>query len=85
MARVKHLNGGHLFVTVMFGLLLGVLLVWVVWYIVRRLSLAVLRHKSATLPWRKVLPVMYGMLLICFAISSCVGALLTRLLIKFLT
>jgi hypothetical protein len=84
MARVKHLDGGQFFVAVAFGFMIGIFTTWAVWQVAYRVSFAVLRRKVATstLTWRRALPVMYGVLLICFAVSGYLGALLTGLFIS---
>lgn len=85
MARLKHLHGGQFFVAIVAGLIVGIFIIWAVWHVVYRVSFAVLRRKvtTSTLPWSRVLPVMYGVLLICFAVSGYLGALLMGFFIRY--
>lgn len=84
MARAEHIKGLQLFLAVVFGFMVGLSITWAVWRVVYRGSLTVLRRKAATsrLPWRAVLPVMYGVLLVCFAMSGFLGAVLTMFFIR---
>ena len=69
MARAEHIKGFQFFLAVVFGFMVGLSITGAVWHVVYRGSLAVLRRSAATsrLPWSTALPVMYGVLLVCFA------------------
>jgi hypothetical protein len=85
MARLKHLHGGQFFVAIVVGLIVGIFIIWAVWHVVYRVSFAVLRRKvtTSTLPWSRVLLVMYSVLLICSVVAGCLGALFMGLFIRY--
>jgi hypothetical protein len=83
MARAENIVGSPFFWAMLFGLAIVVIIVPTSWYIVYYGSLFVLRRKisTSTLPWNKVMPVMFVILLISFSVSGCLGALLTKFFI----
>lgn len=82
IARVKHLEGGEFSLAIIFGLLIAIAAVWIVWRIGYRVSTAFLHGMEPTLPWRKVMPVAYGVMAICFVASGCLGAFLTTVFVE---
>jgi hypothetical protein len=84
MARANHLAGGPFLLAVLFGLMIGVIALWVVWNVVYRGSFFVLRRTvhTATLPWSKVMPAMFVVLLIFSTAAGYFGSLLAELFIR---
>lgn len=83
MARAEQLAGLQFLAAAVFGFIIGMFITWAVWHVVYRVSKNVLRRKAAsTLPWRTVLPIMYGALLVCFAMAGFLGAVLTIFFVR---
>lgn len=84
MTKAEKLGSADFFLCVVFGLLLGLAVVVIVWSVGTRVSAMIFSRMrvSGTLPWKRVLPITYALLFTCFIASGFLGALLTRFLAR---